>query len=549
MEKNYSDLVFVNGAIYTVDRNQPWAQAVVIKGSRIIFVGTTEGAKPHIGPETTLVDLAGKMILPGFIDAHTHASQAMDLVGNISLFSAESVEEYQQTITTFISGHPERDYYRGTGWSDTIFPNIGPRKEILDAIDPNKPIALVSYDCHSMWVNSVTLEKAGISSTTSDPVGGRIERDPETGEPSGTLRELAFKLVEDVIPDYTIEERKDALIAYQAMASQVGITTVHDPMFDPESTQVYRILAEDGKLKIRFRSAITLDPLKDINQQISEIVEECAKPAHQNFMIQSAKIFVDGVVEGGTAYLLEPYAHKPDFRGEPLWDPELLKSACASLDKEGLQIHLHVIGDAATRITLDALEFARKLNGARDSRHLATHLHLVAPEDISRFVDLGVVGVPQPFWFKVDDYYSELALPYLGKVRADKQYPMKSFIDAGAIMASSSDFPVTIPFDPLIAIQRGVTRKGNEKSTNEVLWPEERATLDEMVASYTWNGAYANFIENDTGSIEVGKQADLVVLERNLFEIPVSEISRTKVLMTMVAGQETFRDPRFTGKM
>jgi hypothetical protein len=257
---------------------------------------------------------------------------------------------------------------------------------------------------------------------------------------------------------------------------------------------------------------------------------------------------VDGVIEGGTAYLLEPYAHQPDFRGEPIWDPELLKETCVILDQEQIQIHLHVIGDAAARITLDALELTLDKNGKWDSRHSITHLHLIDPDDIGRFKDLDIVGLPQPFWFKVDDYYQELALPYLGKERADKQYPMQSLIDSGVVMASGSDFPVTIPFDPLIAIQTGITRSTPKKTGGDVLWPEECSNLEDMIRSFTYNGAYANFLENEVGSLEVGKKADLIILEKNLFEIPVEQIAEVKILLTMVEGNVVYQGSDFPGK-
>ena len=487
------------------------------------------------------------MILPGFVEAHAHPSQAMDLVGNISLYSLESVGEYRKAIAEFVGNHPNLEYYRGSGWADTLFPNLGPTKDILDEIIPDRPIRIISYDAHSMWVNSIMLEKAKILKETPDPEGGRIERHPGTGEPSGTLRETAFKLIEDVIPDYTLEERKNALLAYQEMAIQVGITLSHDAMLDDQAIKAFNTLAKEGRLKMRFRGSITLDPDLDLTQQVEMVENERSKNAHPYFQTPAAKIFVDGVVEGGTAYLLEPYSHKPNFRGEPIWEPELLNNACNALDKNNLQIHLHVIGDAAARITLDALEGAQESNGIRDTRHLITHLQLVAPEDIHRFAKLGIVGVPQPFWFKIDEYYSELALPYLGKERADKQYPMQSFIKSGVIMASASDFPVTISFDPLIAIQTGITRSTNSDLSKDVLWPEERSNLEDMIVSYTYNGAFANFLENETGSIEVGKQADMIVLDRNLFEIPTNDIAKTKVLLTLVDGQEVFRAKSFTG--
>ncbi|MFC1996301.1 amidohydrolase [Chloroflexota bacterium] len=542
-----ADLILINGLVYTVDKDRSWAEAIAVKQSKIVFVGSNAGVDAYSGPETAFIDLEGRMVLPGFVEAHAHPSHAMDLVGNISLYSLESVQEYEKVISGFIEDNPDKDYYRGSGWADTLFPNLGPTKEILDAIIPDRPIAIISYDGHSMWVNSSTLEKAQITKDTPDPEGGRIERDPKTGEPSGTLRETAFKLVESAIPDYTIGERKNALLAYQEMAVQVGITMSHDAMLDSQAIAAFNSLAQEGLLKIRFRGSITLDPEVDLSGQVEMVMNERSNNTHPYFQTPAAKIFVDGVVEGGTAYLLDPYEHNPEFRGEPIWGPEILNFATVSLDKENIQIHYHVIGDAAARITLDALEQAQEYNGRRESRHLITHLHLVAPEDIPRFAQLGVVGVPQPFWFKIDEYYSELALPYLGKERADKQYPMQSFLDAGVVIASASDFPVTIPFDPVIAIQTGITRSSTQHSHQDVLWLEERSTLEDMIVSYTYNGAYANFLEKETGSIEVGKQADLIVLDQNLFEIPTSEIAKTKVLLTLVDGQEVYRASEFAG--
>lgn len=542
-----TSLVFKNGSIYTVDKNLSWAQAIVINNNRIEFVGSNEAVEAFIGPDTVVIDLHGKMVLPGFVDAHAHPSHAMDLVGNISLYAEASLDDYVQVISDFVKNHPERDFYRGSGWADTFFSSLGPGKEALDTILPGRPIALVSYDGHSMWVNSVTLERANITKDTLDPDGGRIERNPETGDPTGTLRETAFKLIEDVIPGHSREERKNALIEYQKMAAKAGITLVHDAMLDSVSITAYNELAEADQLTMRFQGSITLEPDQEIQPQIELVLSEKENNTHPYFRTISAKIFVDGVIEGGTAYLLEPYAHQPDFRGEPIWSPELLKKTCDALEKENIQIHLHVIGDAAARITLDALEYAREIHGERDSRHSVTHLHLVDPADIHRFKDLEIVGLPQPFWFKIDDYYHELALPYLGKERANRQYPMQSFIDAGVVMASGSDFPVTIPFDPLIAIQTGITRSTPKKAGGEVLWPEERCNLEDMIRSFTYNGAYANFLEDEIGSLEVGKKADLIILENNLFDIPADQIAETKILLTMVEGKVVYQGADFPG--
>ena len=236
----------------------------------------------------------------------------------------------------------------------------------------------------------------------------------------------------------------------------------------------------------------------------------------------------------------------PGSRGESQWNQDTLAKLCTALDKNGFQVHVHSIGDAATSLTLDAFDYALKANGKRDARHLITHLQLVAPRDIERFKRLGVMAVPQPFWFQKDDYYYNLQVPYLGQKRADEEYPMASLFNAGVVVASSSDYPVTIPCNPLKAIQIGITRSRPETTDpKEVLWPQEKATLEQMISSFTINGAYANFLEKTTGSIEVGKMADLVALDKNLFEIPVTDIINAKVLLTLFEGKEAFRDGSF----
>ncbi|HET6443859.1 MAG TPA: amidohydrolase [candidate division Zixibacteria bacterium] len=545
MRKSNQNLVFKNGAIYTVDQGRNWVEAMAISGGRIVYTGANQGLGPYLGPDMVVVDLEGKMVLPGFVDAHAHPSHAMDLVSNISLYGLDSVEEYRDEIAGYVASHEAAEVIRGSGWDNRFFSSRGPDKAILDALVPDRPVSLISYDGHSVWVNSITLERAQITGETPDPEGGYIERDPDTGEPNGTLRETAMLLVEKVIPDYSIAERKHALLAYQEMAARAGVTLSHDAMLEAPAIAAFRELADEGLLTMRFRGSLLMEPDRDVAKQVASVVEERSHDSHPYFQVSAAKIFVDGVIEGGTAYLHAEYKHKPGFRGEPIWDPQILNTMSAALDSAQVQIHVHVIGDAATEITLDALQYTREKNGGRDSRHLITHLQLVAPEDLPRFKQLGVIGVPQPFWFKVDDYYRKLALPYLGKERADAQYPMKSFIDSGVIMASSSDFPVTIPFAPLIGIQRGITRSETGRESEEVLWSEERVSLEEMIASFTYNGAYANFLEDETGSLEVGKQADGVVLDRNIFDLPPSEISETKVLLTLVEGNVVFKDEDF----
>ena len=544
MKNTKSNLVLRNGSIYTLDAKRNWAQAIAIAKDKIIYVGAEDGIEAFIESDTVVIDLKGKMILPGFVDAHAHPTLSMDFFSNVNLHNLRSIQDLKKAITAYGNSHPNAEVIRGGGWDNSTFPGIGPGKEILDTIEPNRLVSLVSNDGHSVWVNSKTLKIAHITKDTPNPAGGVIEHYPDSGEPNGTLRETAMKLIEKKLPPYTVKDYKDTLTAYQEMANQIGITLVHDAMLDSLGLEALNQLEAEGGLKMRFRGAITMDPEHGL-EQIDILLNERSKNTHPYFQTNTAKFFVDGVIEGGTGYLLEPYQHIPGYPGELLWDEERLKELCLALDKERLQIHIHAIGDAATRIALNALEAAQQINGKRDSRHLITHLQLVAPDDIPRFKELGVVGVPQPFWFQIDEYYRALAVPYLGKERANHQYPMQSFFDAGVVMASSSDFTVTIPCDPLIGIQQGVTRSSPESAEVDVLWAEERASLENMIASFTINGAYANFLEKDTGSLEVGKYADLIVLDQNLFEIPNAEISKTNVLMTLLYGREIYRAPRF----
>ncbi|MBW2123515.1 MAG: amidohydrolase [Deltaproteobacteria bacterium] len=461
--KNPADLVLQNAAVYTVYPSRPWADSLAVKGKEIVYVGSNTGVGAYIGQGTEVIDLHGKMVLPGFVDSHAHVSLGVSLVPSVSvqLFNLPSLAAYQQALRDFAARRPDLEVIYGAGWTNSIFPPLGPRKEDLDAVVADRPVSMMSEDGHAVWVNSKALEAAGIGKGTPDPRGGVIERDPETGEPSGTLLETAMDSVHSILPPYTVEQMKEGIRAYAAMAAREGITTVHDPMLicpgDRESylasglarnsVEAFSQLEAHGELSLRVRGSLLTLPTRG-PAQVSAFLSERAKHRGAQFQINSAKIFADGVIEGSTAYLFEPYAHMPEYRGKNLWEPDALKEICRVLDREKFQIHVHAIGDAAISMTLDAFEHARKANGPRDSRHLITHLQLLGPKDIPRFASLWVIGVPQPIWFLKGDYYYKLALPYLGRERADRQYPMKSFFEAGVRMAGASDFPVTLPCPP-----------------------------------------------------------------------------------------------------
>ncbi len=542
-----ADVVLTNGVIYTVDKNRTIAEALAVKGDTIVYVGDNAGAQALIGPQTQVIDLGGKLVLPGLIDSHAHATSGVSDIYEVPLYGIGSVEEYQQTIADFLAAAPDLKALQGAGWINSVFGPKGPTAAMLDEVVPDIPAVLYSEDYHSAWVNSKALEMAGITKDTPDPAGGIIERD-EAGNPLGTLRETAVDLVAEVIPPYTTEQYIEGLTYFQDFAHSLGLTTVYIPSMPGGDEAALKALHEfeaSGNMTIRFPTAMNVTP-EDDPAIVEDILAKRQAEAGGYFEIVAAKIFMDGVLEGGTAYLEEPYLHQPG-NGELLWDPQKYNEMCAALDKAGIQIHVHSIGDAATRLTLDGFAYAREKNGSRDARNMVTHLQLVHPEDIDRFAELGVIAVPQPYWFVVDTYYYQ-AVEYVGQERADRQYPMKSFFDKGVKVASASDYPVSWPPDPMLAIEIGVTRTVPQDSEIYVdpdyetpLNPTEKVTVEQMIESFTINGAYAIFRENELGSLEVGKKADFIVLSQNILQIDPRQIHNTTVLLTYFEGQEVYR--------
>ena len=548
-----ADLVLTNGVIYTVDAERSVARAMAVTGDTIVYVGDEAGAEALIGPDTEVLDLQGRLVLPGLIDSHAHATSGVSDIYEVPLYGIDSVGGYQQAVAEFLAASPDLTAVQGAGWVNAVFGPHGPTAAMLDAVAPDLPAVLASEDYHSLWVNTVVLEAAGITKDTPDPEGGIIERD-EAGNPLGTLRESAMELVADVIPPYTNEQYLAGLTYFQDFAHSLGLTTVYIPSLpggDPAALQALHDFEAGGALTIRFPTAVDVNP-DDDPSVVEALVAEREAEAGGPFWIAAAKIFMDGVLEGGTAYLEEPYLHQPG-NGELLWDPAHYNEMCAALDAAGIQIHVHSIGDAATRITLDGFAYAREQNGPRDSRNMITHLQLVNPEDVGRFADLGVIAVPQPYWFVIDTYYWQ-AVDYVGQERADAQYPMKSFFDAGVTVASASDYPVSWPPDPMLAIEIGVTRTvplGSDiyldPDYETPLNTDEAVTVEQMIESFTINGAYALFREDEIGSLEAGKKADFVVLSQNILEIDPGAIHETTVLLTYFAGQEVYRSETYPG--
>jgi len=535
-----ADLVLRNGAVYTVDAARSWARTVAIREGRIVHVGGDSMPPGLIGPKTEVVDLAGGMLLPGFQDGHVHLLLGGVELGECTLFTIETAAAVLDSIAACAAARPD-GWLRGVGWELTAFPNANPSKASLDRIAPGRPALMEAADGHSAWANSRALELAGITRDTPDPVDGRIERDPRTGEPSGTLRETAMDLVSRLLPERTDAELAAGLDRALPQAAERGITAIMEALASESVFRAYAAADRAGRLTLRVVVAADAEPdstgVEGVVKRLGEWRSRYATPRVRPL---TAKLFEDGVIESRTAALLAPYLDRKGDAGKPIYSQLVLDSLATALDRNGWQVHVHAIGDRAIRMTLDALEHARSVNGPRDARHTITHLQLIDPADLPRFRRLGVVANFEPLWANGDEYLTRLAEPALGPKRSRWLYPIRSVAKEGAVVSGGSDWSVS-SLAPLDGIQVAVTHRPPDAPDQPTWRPEEAVDLPTAIAMYTINAAYQNHLERETGSIEVGKLADLVVLERNLFEVPADELHAVRVMRTMLEGKTVYR--------
>lgn len=532
-----ADLVLRGGAVYTVDAARSWASAVAVRKGRIVYVGGDDVPAAMLGPRTEVVELDGAMVLPGFQDAHVHPIGGGVELGECHVHSLDAVPALMDSIRACGAARPELPWVRGNGWQLPLFPAANPSRTLLDQAIPDRPAAFEAADGHSLWVNSRALAAAGITRDTRDPPNGRIERDPRTGEPSGTLRESAMDLVEAVIPARTEAELAAGLERAQREANRYGITTVFAATAGEPHLRAYAAADRAGTLTLRVVAAAYGgdEPSDSILPRARAWRDRFATARVRPLAI---KLFQDGVIEARTAALLEPYLDRDGDAGTPVYDQATLDRLVATLERDGFQVHVHAIGDRAVRMALDAFEQARARNGPGDHRHAVTHLQLIDPADLPRFRRLGVVANFEALWANGDEYLTELTEPALGPARSRWLYPIASVARTGAVVTGGSDWSVS-SLDPLDAIETGITHR--QRGTERAPWnPAERVDLATMIAMYTINAAWALHQERETGSIEVGKLADLVVLERNLFEIPTEEIHDVRVTRTILEGTTVY---------
>ena len=532
-----ADLVFLNGPIYTSRRDE-FVEALAVDGEWISFVGGESEVAPHIGPSTWVVDLDDRLLTAGFQDAHVHPGAAGRDMTRVPLSGCVDVTEALAAIGSYAEDNPDHEWIRGSGWLQTWFPGGCPNRALLDTVVPDRPVFLENADGHDGWANSMALELAGIDANTPDPRDGRIERD-NGGLPQGTLHEGARYLVMAVMPEDTIDDFRLGIVAAQSYLFSKGITGWQDAHVDEINHRAYRALAADGQLLGRAQGALWWDRHRGL-EQIDEMVE-MKREALGRYRPIAVKLMLDGIIENFSASMREPYldgAGDPTAnRGIDFIEPGELMEIVTRLDSLGFSCHFHAIGDGAVGHALDAVGTAQAANGVSDNRHHIAHVQVVHPDDISRFAQLGVTANCQPLWACDDEAQTELTRPFLGPERSSWQYPFGRLARSGARLAMGSDWGVSTP-DVFEQADVAVWRTHISQADAAPLNPDEAIGAQDALIGFTLGSAYVNHLDDVTGTLEVGKFADLAVMDRN----PLAEqrLAETLVDMTVIGGEVVY---------
>ncbi len=536
-----ASVIIIHGRVYTENPKQPWAQAVAIRGTKIVAVGDDATIEKMRGMGTKVINAGGKLVLPGFTDCHVHFLRGSLSLSRARLVGAKDVSEIQRKLREYAAEHPGSDWIQGRGWNYAMFGSGNlPHKKYLDELFPNRPVLLVAFDGHTSWVNSKALMLAGITRETPDPPNGFIVRDPQTGEPTGTLKEAAQKLVSALPPEPARTEKLLALRAGMKWANENGITRVHSAGGDFEVLDLYGEMRHRGDLSVRMYIANFLNPPL-MRPQDLELIEAARKQFHDEWIDAGAvKFMVDGVVESHTAAMLEPYSDDASLKGKLFWDLPNYKAAVTELDKRGFQLFTHAIGDYGVRAALDAYQSAQQQNHKRDRRPRIEHVETVAGADISRFGNLGIIASMQPLHSYPDSDTLDVWARNAGPDRASRAWAWKSIADGKGQLAFGSDWPV-VTLNPWEGIQTAVTRQTLEGAPPDGFVPEQRLPVAQAVDAYTLGAAFAGHREKMEGSLEVGKLADLIIVSQNIFEINPHKISATKLILTIVGGKIVYQ--------
>lgn len=540
-----ADFVFRNGVIHTVSERQPRAEAVAVRGKTLVHVGDEAGAMALVGPETRIVDLGGRLLMPGFVEGHAHPVLGAFMSAGVDL-QHPTLAEALAAIESYAKKHPDGPI-RGFGWRVDMFPPEGPTREYLDRILPDRPAFFFSIDGHSLWANSRALEMAGVKRDTPDPIPGfsYYARDVD-GEPTGYVLEVnaVLGLVNAVDP-ITAEAMGRLLEDWLPNAAAAGITAVFDAGVPPVGSDqaavigMYTEIEKRDALPFRVVASYSVKS-PPVDKVVEELEDVRSRVSSELVNVDVVKIVGDGSQEGYTAWLIDPYADKPDSIGASPFSEEQWHQMIGAVDAAGYDVHVHACGERTARTALDAIEKAMAANPPRERRHAIAHLVYVEDSDNPRFAKLGVTAQFSANWMSADPDTMQNMLERYGPERQSKLYRPRSVLDSGGNISFGTDWPAAGYFStykPLDSIQVGVTRQLVGKPDAPVLSPaDQRLTVEEAVHANTLGAAHQIRLDDRIGSLEVGKLADLIVLDRNIFEVPQSEIHATRVTMTMMNG-------------
>jgi predicted amidohydrolase YtcJ len=533
-----ADLVLINGVVHTMDSANSVAEAVSVRDGRIVRVGRTADLEAMAGSGTRVVDLGGATVLPGFIDSHTHFLSGGFALASIQLRDVRSREEFAARIAAKARELDKGEWIVNGDWDHEQFEPVElPRRDWIDAVSPDNPVCVNRYDGHMVLVNGTALALAGITRDTPVPDGGEIVKDPKTGEPTGILKDAAADLVYRHIPEASMKAKLRAAETALRHAAEHGVTSVHE-MADASSFEVYQELLRQGRMTARLNVYIPIDEV-GLYARL-----KLKTPFGNDFLkIGGLKGFVDGSLGSATAYFFEPYADDSSTSGllaAQMFPEGIMEKRILEADRAGLQVAIHAIGDRANSLLLDIYEKAYAQNGPRDRRWRIEHAQHLRPGDIARFGRLGLVASMQPYHAYDDGRWAERKI---GRERARTTYAFKSLRAAGAVLAFGSDWTVA-PLDPVAGIYAAVTRATSDGKNPGGWIPEEKISVEQAVRGYTTGGAYAEFAENEKGTIETGKLADLIVLDKDLFALPADRLRDARVIMTVVGGKVVYEAPK-----
>jgi predicted amidohydrolase YtcJ len=539
-----ADLVIVNANIVTMDPLTPRAEALAVTRGRVTALGSTDEIKTLAGSGTRVIDAGGRLALPGFQDTHIHLQDSgQGYSQNADLSEARSVEELIETMRRFGASH-DRPWVDGVGWYTGIFTENNLDRHVLDRAVPDRPCFILASDGHNACMNTRACELAGLVKGIADPPNGHFVLD-ELGVPTGMLHEDAIKWADERMPQPTDEDFAFGVKWAAALANRHGITGVLDASVGDRHVRVYDLLEKAGELTVRVCATARVDPSETTEGALARI--SAYRAAHQSemFAVHSAKFFLDGVLENRTAVMLEDYSDAIGGNAALMFRPDQVLDLFTAFDAARFQLHVHVIGDGAARAALDGFEAARRSNGRWPSRHQVAHVQCIDPADIHRFHELGAMINIQPLWARHEPSVTDVALPMVGEARGKWMYAFRSLIDGGAGYALSSDWGVST-LNPFEIMETAITRQPPGRSINHpVLLPEQRMSREECVRGYTLHAAQAAWREADTGSLALGKYADIIILDCDIFTCDVYDIGDTEVLLTLLAGNEVHRSEAF----